>query len=641
MNEWYGYAGRILRIDLSRKKIVKAELDKGLAKAFIGGRGINSKILFDELNPGIDAFSPDNPLIFGVGPLIGTLSPSSGRYTVSSKSPLTGILGDANSGGFWAPELKYAGYDHIVIKGLSSEPVYLWIDDDCVEIRNAKHLWGLDTWQTDKAIKQEIGDNDIQIACIGQAGENLVRYACIINNLARAAGRTGMGAVMGSKRLKAIAVRGSKDVRIAKPKEFEKAIEKAKESIKSDEGYEPLRRYGTPLLVNLLNEVGSLGVKNMQEVSSDEADKVSGETLLEKYVVRHKGCFGCMIQCSRFYSVQEGEYKNTYAEKLEYAPLQALGPSCGNFNLASIVYANKLINMFGMDGITVGVTIAWAMECYEKGLITKEDTDGLDLSWGNHKAIIELIEKIAKREGFGKLLAEGSVIASEKLGKGKEYAFHMKRNPHKGNDMRSRRGGALAFVTATRGSDHLRGMPLIEQYGHFSPEFYQELYGIKEVGDMTSTIGKAPLVIWNENLCALTDAIGMCKFPTAWLLVFKGIRFKQFAEIFSAATGVSMDEAEMIKVGERIYNVERAFNVREGITRKDFKPPKRFMEEPSLSGPYKGQRITEEELNKMLDEYYELRGWDVKTGIPTKEKLEELGLKDVIKELGKIDLKKS
>ena len=307
MPKWYGWIGTILKVDLTKGKLVKQSLDRSLAKNFIGGRGINSKILFDETEPEIDPLSPDNALISGTGPLDGTLSPSSGRYTVTAKSPLTGILGDANAGGFWGPELKYAGYDHLFIKGRAKEPVYLWIDDNEVEIRKALHIWGKDTWETDKMIKEELGDRDVQIAYIGPAGENLVRFACVINNLARVAGRTGMGAVMGSKNLKAIAVRGTGAVEVAKPKVFEKTVEETLELINSDPYCETYRSLGTASLVNTLNESGDLGYKNLQSTTWDKTAEFSGETFLEKYVRRHKSCFGCWIQCSHYYMVPEGE----------------------------------------------------------------------------------------------------------------------------------------------------------------------------------------------------------------------------------------------------------------------------------------------------------------------------------------------
>ena len=635
MRKWRGYAGAILRIELAKGKVKKQPLNEEMVKKFVGGRGINSKILYDETEPGMDAFSPDNPLIFGTGPLNGTLSPSSGRWTVTSKSPLTGILGDANAGGNFGPELKFAGYDHLVIKGKAKKPVYLFIDDDEVQIRKADHLWGKDTWETDRIIKDEIGDREIQIAYIGPAGENLVRIACVMSNLTRAAGKTGQGAVMGSKNLKAIAIRGTKDISVAHPKNFIRAVKKAREAIMSDElNYNSLRKLGTTVLVNLLNSTGTFGYKNIQDGYMEDADKISGETMLEKYVVRHKACFGCIIGCGRVCVVNEGEYKGVYGEKMEYATLQSFGGCCANSNLASIVYENKLCNKYGLDTIRTGVAIAWAMECYQRGIITTKDTGGIKLDWGDHHVIDDLIEKIARREGFGDLLADGSVIAAKRLGKGLKYALHMKGNPQKGNDMRSRMGGALCFFTSTRGADHLRGMPLIEQYGLYPMETYQELYGISEMGDMSSRVGKAPLVIWNENLCAVADALEICKFPTAWLEIFKGLKFKEFAELFTAATGIKATEKDMMKVGERIYNLERAYNIREGITRKDEENlPFRWTEEPLPSGPYKGAVINPLEFRKMYDEYYTLRGWEVSTGLPTKEKLEELDLKDVVAEL--------
>jgi len=638
LSKWYGWTGGVLRVDLTKNKVTKIELNKEHAKNLIGGRGINSKILFDETKQGIDALSPENLLIFGTGPLDGTLSPSSGRYTVTAKSPLTGILGDANSGGFWGPELKFAGYDHIVVKGRAKEPVYLWVDDDQVEVRRGTHLWGKDTWETDKAIKQETGDNSIQVACIGPAGEKLVRFACAVNNLSRAAGRTGMGAVMGSKNLKAIAVRGTKEISIARPKAFEKAAKEIREQIHSDPYYKMLRNLGSNLLVITLNRVGNLGYRNSQSGTWDEAMKVSGEALLEKYVVRHKSCFGCGIQCSRYYLVQDGEYKGTKGEGPEYNTIQAFGPSCGNADLASILYANNMCNKLGLDTISAGNAIAWAMECYQRKILTKEDTGGIELDWGDHNTINELIEKIGRREGFGDILAEGTLKAAMKLRKGKEYVIHSKGNPWTGSDQRSKKGGVLAYITSTRGADHLRGLPCAEEaITVLSPEVYQKLYGIEKIGDPTSTVGKAPLVIWNENLCAVADALEICKFSTAWFLVFRGARFKELSELFSAATGIDMNEKDMVKVGERIINVERAFNVREGISRKDEKVPKRFME-PSPSGRYEGHSTKPQELKVMLDEYYKLRGWEVATGIPNRKKLEEIGLRDEANELEKLNI---
>ena len=472
--------------------------------------------------------------------------------------------GDANAGGSFGPELKFAGYDHVVIKGKAEKPVYLFIDDDEVQIRKADHLWGKDTWETDKIIKQESsGDREIQIAYIGPAGENLARIACVMSNLTRAAGSTGQGAVMGSKNLKAIAVRGTKGIRVAHPEEFTKAVKNAYKSIVSDElNYESLRKYGTPVLVNLLNATGSFSYRNMQEGYMEEADKISGETLLDTYVVGHKACFGCIIGCGRVCVVKDGEYRGAYGEKLEYTALATFGGTCANSNLASIIYENKLCNQYGLDTIRTGLAIAWSMECYQRHLITTKDTGGIELEWGDHHVMDDLIHKMARREGFGDVLADGSVFAAKKMDKGLKYAFIH------GCDMRSRMGGALSYCTSTRGSDHLRGMPLIEQYGMFPKETYEELYGISEIGDMGSRVGKAPLVIWNENLCAVADALEICKFPTAWLEVFKGLRFKEFAELFSATSGIRSMANDMMKVGERIYNLERAYCIREGMTRK-------------------------------------------------------------------------
>ncbi|MEM2896291.1 MAG: aldehyde ferredoxin oxidoreductase family protein [Candidatus Bathyarchaeia archaeon] len=625
-----GWAEYILRINLTNKKIVKQPLTKELAFNFLGGRGINSKILFDEVPVGTDPFSPENRLIFGVGPLNGTLSPAAGRYTVSAKSPLTGILGDANCGGHWAAELKYAGYGNIVFQGKAEDPVYLWIDDEHVELRNAKHLWGLTTWEVEKEIINEIGNPNIKVVSIGPAGENLVRFACVITELGRAAGRTGMGAVMGSKKLKAIAVHGSKGVKIARPKDLEKATLESYDTLMTDLFYRLYADYGTPGLLTLYNEYGANTAYNSREAWVEWFEEVSGETFIAKYSVKHKACFSCPFHCDKFYRVESGPYA-CYGDSCEFETITAFGTRCGNKNLASICKGSTLADNLGMDTISAGAVIGWAMECYEKGIITKEDTDGLELTWGNPDAILETIKKIAYREGFGNILAEGVRRASEKIGKGsEEFAVHIKGMETPAVDPRAVSGyGALGYAVASRGGDHLRALAASSYM--MAPELAEKLFGSKSAADRFAAEGQGRCVKFHEDMRAVADSLEMCKYITRTALLFP----EPLAKILAAVTGWDLRPEELVMIGERINNIERAFNVREGITRKDDTQPKRLLKEPIPRGPSKGHYCAEW-LDQMLDEYYENREWDIKTGLPTKKKLEKLGLKYVANELEKM-----
>lgn len=634
MEEWFGWAGTILRVDLSQGKIAKQPLTKELAYGYIGQSGINAKILYDEVKHNTDPFSPENRIIFGTGPLGGTTAPCSGRWTVTSKSPLTGGFGDANSGGHWGPELKFAGYDNIVIHGRSDKPVYLWIDDNSVEIRDASNVWGKDNWETDRIIKEEIGDNHVQIATIGQAGENKVRYSCVICNLARAAGRTGMGAVMGSKNLKAIAVRGTKGISVNNIDAFEKAVEEANADILKDPLFETAHVFGTTAITMLAQMLGFLATRNWQESVFEQIDNISGETLLEKHVVRHKGCFNCPVSCSRYYLVSEGTYAGTHGEGPEYENIAAFGPRCGNGDLPSILKMNNMANMYGLDSISAGNAMAWAMECYQKGIFTQEDTDGLDLTWGNHASMVQLIEKITKREGFGDLLADGAYRASVKVGKGSEaFIVQSKGMIHPSVDTRGTKGMALGFAVSTRGGDHLKGLPLYEVAPMFYIEDIKEEMGI-DVGDGKGFWGtyenKPKFMIWHENWHCVVDSIGLCKLEG---IAFKPLRPKHFVKLLTTATGWEIDKPGLEKCGERIWTIEKAFNLREGMGRKEDYPPSRLMNEPISTGPAKGDLIKQEDFDRMLTEYYSQRGWDNESGIPTRVKLQELGLENISEDL--------
>ena len=627
----FGWAGTVLRIDLTKGKVVKVPLSSYFMKYFIGGRGVNSRVLYAEVGPEVDPLSPENRLIFGVGPLDGALVPGGGRWTVTAKSPLTGIHGDANAGGHWGAELKYAGYDHIIIEGKAKEPSYLWIDDDNVEIRNARHIWGKDIWETDKIIKEELGDPNVKVSAIGPAGENLVRFANIVCDLFRAAGRTGMGAVQGSKNLKAIAIRGTKGVKIANPKSYEKAINDFLEKEHNDPSYKVWSTLGTPALVRMLSEGGTLSVMNNQYTSWDKAIDISGETFLEQYVVKSQGCFSCPLHCSHYYIVNKGKYIHS-AEGVEFETLGNLGSRLGDNNLAGVLMAGQWCNRLGMDQISISHGIALLMECFQKGLIDESFTDGVRFDWGDTDLVIDTIQKIAYRKGIGDLLAEGAVRVARKVGKEAEnLVVQTKGMGYTASDQRARKGGVLAYATATRGGDHLRGLPTLEVY-HLLPDIGVKLFGSSKAVDGTAYETKGRMVTWCENLCAIADSLEVCKFQTAWLRPFS-LYPQDLLQIFNAITGAGMTLDEFFKVGERVYNVEKAFNTRLGLSRADDKPPYKYLNVPVPAGPAKGEIVSIKDFNKMLDEYYEAREWDKKTSYPTEEKLRKLGLDDVADDL--------
>jgi len=622
------YAGKILKVNLTTGSIVKETLKEGFARKWLGGRGFNSKFLFDYVPKGLDPFSPENIVAISNGPLDGTRAPSSGRFTISAKSPLTFGVGYANSGGHFGPEMKYAGYDSIIFFGRSEKPVYLFIDDDHVEIRDASHLWGRDTFETDKMIKEEIGDENIQIIYIGPAGENMVRYAAVINNLYRAAARTGMGAVMGSKNLKAVAVRGTKGVEVADPEKFEETIQDAFKRIFADPAYPSLSYYGTPFLVDLAYISGGLATRNNQTGVFEKFHNVSAETFEEKYRVKSEGCFACPIHCGNYAKVKSGKYKGAGGGGPEYESIVCLGTKCDIGDLAVIIYANELCNRYGLDTISTGDTIAFAMECYEKGILTKEDTDGIELVWGNGDALIEMIKKIAYREGFGNILAEGAKIAAEKIGKGAEkYALHVKGMEPPAYDVRTAKGFGLGWATATRGADHLAALPNFELLG-YPPEKGIEWFGNPKTVDPYAWEGKARMVYWHENFAAIADSAEMCKYTCFSAYAVKPADLALFIKY---GVGWDMTEKEIMLIGERIFNIERLFNLREGIGKEQDTLPERFLKEPLPEGPAKGQVV---ELDKMLPEYYEIRQWDWETGIPKIEKLKELDILDEAKKAG-------
>lgn len=626
--KWYGWAGTILEIDLTHQTVQKRSLPEHLAYRYLGQAGINARLLYDRVSHTTDPYSPEAPLIFGVGPLGGTLAPCSGRFSVTFKSPLTGIFGDANCGGHWGPELKMAGYDHIVITGKAGYPVYLWIDNDRIQIRDARPLWGKDTWETDELIREDLGERTAQVAYIGPAGENLVRFAAIICNHGRAAARCGPGAVMGSKNLKAIAVRGDRGIQVADKAALQEAVEEAMGAILGDPLYESAKTYGTLAITPLAQALGFLPTRNFQESTFGGADKLGGEVFLKQYATKHKGCYNCPVACSRFYKVPDGPYASTRGEGPEYESISALGSKCGNDNFAAILHANTLCNQLGLDTISTGNAIAWAMECREKGILTQDHLEGLDLRFGNDAAMIELIKKIAAREGIGDILAEGAYRAAQKIG-GADLVIHSKGLDYPAVDIRGTKGMALSFAVSPRGGDHLKGLSLYE----VAPEVYakdiQEEIGINVTPQYWLQYEtKAALMRWHENWHCVVDSLGLCKLEG---IALKPLLPRHFQRILAAATGWQISVAELELIGERIWNLERLFNTREGMRREDDFPPRRLLEEPIATGPARGERLDRNRYDQMLTEYYRLRGWNIDTGIPSIEKCHELGLDWIIR----------
>jgi len=631
-----GWAGNILYVDLTKGKVSKKTIPKKLFAEFLGARGVNAKLLWDLLKPGIDPLGPENVLIFGAGTLTGTNAPSSGRLTVTCKSPATNLYAKASAGGHWGAELKFAGYDNIVILGTSKKPTYIWIDDEHVELKDAEGIWGKNVRETDKIIKEELGDEDIKIACIGPAGENMVKFASIMNSVYNAAGRCGVGAVMGSKKLKAIAVRGTGTIKVWAPEAFDRVASEARKNLAKDTGAQGLYLYGTAGFVPGVNETYAFPAYNFKTGQIDGAYYISGQYQVEGgYLKRRHGCFSCTISCHRFTSIDSGKYAGAYAGGPEYETTGALGAGCGHTSLEIVIKANELCNIYGLDTISTGSVIQWAMECYEKGIITEKEADGLKLIWGNGDAIISLINKIAFREGFGNILAEGAKRASEIIGKDSwKFAVQARGLEQSRVETRAAKGYALAFAVNPRGPDHLH-TEVIAEFG-LTPEaiaLIEKITGDKKYARPDIIEKRAEIVRWHEDCYAVTDSLGFCAFATT---LAYAVNPDNMAKMFSAATGIKMTEEEIMRAGRRIVTLERCFNVREGASRKDDVLPYRLMNEPAPAGPVKGLMNSPEELNKMLDEYYALHEWDIKTGWPTVEVLEKLNLKDIATELEKL-----
>ena len=605
----YGYAGKVLYIDLNTGKTWVEPLNQEYAKKYVGGIGLGMRLWLDNSKAGVDPLSPDNPLILSIGPISGTVFPTAGNgHSFVAKSPATFGIGEAVAHGTFGSELKRAGYDAVIFKGSSEKPVYLWLDDDSVQLLDASHLLGKSPSETEDLIKQDLGDYYVRVAAIGLAGEKLSRIACIINEKTRAAGRTGMGAVMGSKNLKAIAVRGTNDIRVAKPTEFIEMVKEFHERMKGPAA-QKYRTLGTSENILVHNALQCMPTRNYNNAHFENAKKVSGEYLNEKFVVKIIGCSSCAMRCEHEVVVPEGPYKGTLT-RMEYETLWAMGPYCGIDELDAIVKGMELCNYYGIDAISAGVVVAFAMDCYENGLLSKKDFNGLEATFGNSKALIQILQKIGTRTGIGNILAEGVRIAAQKIGKGAEkLAQHIKGLEVTGYDLRCLKTAALGFAVSFRGADHNR-------HGAYA-------FDIKgKVDRLKAEKGRGKLVRDMEDIYALIDSLIVCKFSRG--TYYKGL--VDMATLYTLVTGIEMTAEELKKSGERINTVARLINIREGMGRKDDTLPWKVLNLPIPDdGPVKGAYVTQDELNLLLDDYYQSRGWN-SNGIPTKTKLEELNM---------------
>jgi len=620
----FGLMGKILRVDLTNAKISDEEIPESTAKMFLGGGGLATKYLYDEVKKGTEPLGPANELIFMTGPLTGTPCPSAGRYSVVAKSPLTGTWAQANSGGFWAPDFKRTGYDGVIFQGVSKKPVYLVCEDGKAELRDASHLWGLKVPETTDTIQKELG-SQFKVACIGPAGEKLARLACVMNDKHRAAGRCGLGAVMGSKKLKAIAARGTKKIEIAKPEIFSQVAKKQYDLIRDSMLKVGLETHGTNLLLDMVNVRGGLPTRNWQIGMFSRETKINGPALTENLLKDRVACFACPIACGRVSEIKTGKWAGKEGEGPEYESVVLLGSACDVDDLNAITMANFLCNEYGLDTISVGSVIAFAMECYEKGILTKKDTGGMEIKFGDPDVLVELTEKIGKREGIGDLLGEGVKRVAEKLGKGSErFAMHVKGLELPAYDSRAAKITGLGYAVASRGGDHMTGY--IQ-----GPTFIDTPFLIvddSKIADVYVPQPKDATVLRDlENALTMFDVTGTCKFMGLMLDA------KEWVDLIASVTGWEFTIGDFKKTGERVVNLSRAFNMRDGFSRADDTLPKRLLEEPMPDGPAKGHRV--EQLDELLDYYYEARGWDKKTGKPTPEKLRELGLEYVIPDLWK------
>lgn len=610
-------------INLSTKEITVEPIPLKIRRLFLGGRGINIYLLYNNSSPKTDAMSPESPLIVGAGLLSGLPCPSASRCSITAKSPETDLLADSNIGGFFSSELKKTGFDHLVIKGKSPYPIYLLIEEANIQIVNAEHLWGKDAIETMYILKKDHGMS-CQSLCIGQAGENLVAFACIRHGLKNTAGRGGLGCLMGAKNLKAIAVKADRKSTVVWGKELINYTKQLNKRLLNSKTSQVLYKYGTPFLFDLHNFMGILRTYNGRLNQFSEGKKLGISHLKKKYI-SHKACFGCVIACRHRYQYIDREGKTIEAEGPEYGTLAAFGPICGINDLETILQLNDLVNRYGLDSISTGNIIAWTMELFQEGILTTKDTMGFHLRWGDKETVFQLVDQIAFRKGLGASLANGPQIATRLFGSGSEESLNWVKKLIQSDsvDVRAFKGFALGVATATRGADHLRSRPTFEAL-ILPEEKLREIYGDPVSSDPTSYSGKALMVWQSEREFAIADALGICRFAQRFNNP-DHLGINEFKNLINHATNMDISSDDLLSIGERITTTERMFLAREGIRREDDTLPERYFK-PMPLGRYKGQKIEPKEFNQMLNEYYDLHGWDCKTGIPTKKTLHKLHL---------------
>jgi aldehyde:ferredoxin oxidoreductase len=609
----HGYSGRLLNVDLSSGQVGIETFDEAFARDYLGGNGFAIRLLYERLAPGIDPLAPENMLVFAVGPVTDTLVPGATRCCVGTKSPLTGLFFDSTFGGMFAAAQKRTGFEALMITGRAPQPVYLLVHEDGAEIKSATPWWGCYTRDTNLAIRDQEAAGT-EVLSIGPAGESLVRYACAVHTWDKSrdgvAGRGGIGAVMGSKNLKAVAVRGSRKTSMADPEAVKTLLGEIREPMKV--GTAGLKQYGTTILVNMINKIGALGVRNLQTEVYDQAAAISGETFKEAYFEKDTTCFKCPVACGKDFHVHDGEYAGTQWKMPEYETIFALGSMLDNAHKGSIVKANELCDQLGMDTISLGVTFAFAFECFEKGLLSRERC-GRELHFGDYHTILDLIEAVAYRRGFGDLLAEGSVRLAVQLGAAAaNYLYAVKGLEMPAHSARVLKGMSIGYATATRGGSHHDTRPTLQ-------------YATDH--DNTSPAGKSEFAVKNQHFTAVGDALTQCRFVSE--RGFGGMLNEHYPRMINAVTGWNLSLHDVERIGERIWNLERAFNVREGVRREQDTLPYRVMYEPVPEGMHKGMHCPPEELQAMLAEYYALRGWTPE-GVPTQEKLQSLGLLSIV-----------
>ena len=635
---------KIAFIDLSTGEVEVKPIPLDVRKKYLGGRGLDAYLLYNHTQKGCDPLGPGNALIISGGILTATCASATARTHIMAKSPLTGLLGSANMGGFFAPEMAWAGFHHLVITGKAESPVYLFIHNNTVEIRDAGHLWGRMTTDTQWAIREELGDEEIKSCVIGPAGENLVRYANVMTGIKNAAGRTGMGCVMGSKNLKAVAARGTLDIKIARPAEALEYNKRFIDQITSAKVNQTQGTLGTPFIWGATNSWGGLRTRNFQynqceyadDIEPERLDEIATETIGPHHMT---GCFGCQVHCRAQYKIPSGPYAGKYDEGPEYTSQGAFGalPDCTN--AVTVLTGNHLVNQYGVDNLEIGSIIAWAMELREKGILTDKQTDGLDLRFGNDEAVLEMLHRICLRKGWlGDTLADGGIPAAEKIGNNAfDYLIQVKGMNNLHSDERGTPALALNIATASRGSDHLRSRPAIDLY-HLPEPVLRKIYGnpVPYDGPLSSEHtaydGKAWQVFWQENCYMAVDCLGICKYHT----VFLGAtlpNFEDWPKVLYLNTGLELTPTDIWTIAERCNMIERLFNLREGLTRNDLKKGDmlnhRYFDEPCRRGApdVVGRKIDREKFKQMIDDFYTHKGLD-ENGVPKPETLQRLGLEN-------------